>query len=142
MGISGSADLVCTIVTIRGLRGFPTSGVQREAIMEINDSRASRPHLVGRDLLGAQERFIAAILRGPGLAAAARTAGLNRQHICPELHSAFEFAMSSDRDEIRRAVQSGSTEVARLYRLGVEMGYDQVVHLGRQIKETVDRDRP
>jgi hypothetical protein len=39
-------------------------------------------------------------------------------------------------------VQNGECEVARLYRLGVEMGYGQVVHLGRQIKETVDRDRP
>ena len=109
--------------------------------MEINDSRASRPHLVGRDLLGAQERFIAAILRGPGLAAAARTAGLTRQHIHPELHSAFEFAMRSDRDQIRRAVQNGEGEVARLYRTGVELGYAQVVQLARQISESIAREQ-
>jgi hypothetical protein len=109
--------------------------------MESNDSRAFRPHLAGRDLFGAQERFIAAILRGPGLAAAARTVGLTRQQVHPELRSAFEFAVRSDRDQIRRAVQNGEGEVARLYRLGVELGHAQARQIARQISESIARQQ-
>jgi hypothetical protein len=49
--------------------------------------------------------------------------------------------VGSDRDQIRRAVQNFECDVPRLYRLGVEMGYAQVVHLGRQIRESVERER-
>jgi hypothetical protein len=97
--------------------------------------------LAGRDLFRAQERLIAAILRAPSLASAVRVAGLDPQHIHPGFRYVFEFAISGDRDQIRRAVQSGSAEVARLYRLGVEMGLGQVVHLGKRIRESVERER-
>jgi hypothetical protein len=50
--------------------------------------------------------------------------------------------MRSDRDQIRRAVQNGEGELARLYRRGVELGFAQVVQLGRQIRESVERERP
>jgi hypothetical protein len=49
--------------------------------------------------------------------------------------------MRSDRDQIRRAVQNGEGELARLYRRGVELGFAQVVQLGRQIRESVERER-
>ena len=75
------------------------------------------------------------------MAAAARTAGLTRQHIHPELHSAFEFAMRSDRDQIRRAVQNGDGELARLYRRGVELGFAQALQLARQISESIAREQ-
>jgi hypothetical protein len=57
------------------------------------------------------------------------------------LRPAFDFAIGGDRDQTRRAVQNGEGEVARLYRAGIELGYAQVVHLGRQIRESVERER-
>src|SRR5882757_9346915 len=65
-----------------------------------------------------------------------------RRHRRPsELATVFDFALKSDRDEIRRAVQNGGDDVGRLFRLGVELSDAQALHLGRQIRESVDRRR-
>jgi hypothetical protein len=86
---------------------------------------AFRPHLSDADLIRAQERLIGAVLRGPSLAAAVRVAGLVPQRIQPELRAAFVFATKSDRDHVRRVVQNDGNDGARLYRLGVELGFGQ-----------------
>ena len=80
--------------------------------MEISDSRAFRPYLAGHDLFRAEERLIAAILRGPTLASAVRVAGLDRQHIDPKLRPVFEFAIRTNRDQIRRTVSCGQGDAA------------------------------
>jgi hypothetical protein len=41
--------------------------------MEIEDGRAFRPQLAGRDRVRAQEKLIAAVLRGPSLAPTVRS---------------------------------------------------------------------
>jgi len=57
------------------------------------------------------------------------------------LVTVFDFAVRSDRDEIRRAIQNGGDDVGRLFRLGVELSHPQTLQLARQIKESVDRRR-
>jgi hypothetical protein len=110
--------------------------------MSQDDPRAFRDHLTGRDLFRAQERLIAAILRAPSLSPVIRLAGLNRHHFPFELATAFDFALRSDKDEIRRAVQNGGDDVGRLYRLGVELNHAQARQLARQIQESIARQRP
>jgi hypothetical protein len=110
--------------------------------MSQDDPRAFRSHLAGRDLYRAQERLIAAILRAPSLSSVIRVASLSRHHLPSELATVFDFALRSDRDGIRRAVQNGIVDVGRLFRLGVELSHAQVLQLARQIKESVERERP
>jgi hypothetical protein len=53
----------------------------------------------------------------------------------------FDFAVRSDRDQIRLTVQNGGDDVGRLYRLGIELSHGQALQLGRQIRESLDRER-
>jgi len=104
-------------------------------VISQDDPRAFRPHLTGCDLFKAQERLVAAVLRAPSLSSTIRVAGLGRHHFSPELAAVYDFALRSDRDEIRRAVQKGGDDVGRLYRLGVELSHAQALQLARQIQE-------
>jgi hypothetical protein len=104
-------------------------------------NQSFRAHLTGRDLQRAQERLTAAILRAPSLASAVRLAGLDEQYIDPVLRLVFEFAVHSDRDQIRRAVLSGNGDAARLFRSGVEIGHAQALQLARQISESIAREQ-
>jgi AraC-like DNA-binding protein len=110
--------------------------------MSQDDPRAFRGHLTGHDLFRIQERLVAAILRAPSLSSVIRVAGLSRHHFPTELTSVFDFAVRSDRNEIRRAVQNSGDDVGRRFRLGVELGHAQALQLARQIKESVERERP
>jgi hypothetical protein len=56
--------------------------------MTQNDSRAFRAHLSGGELIRAQERFIAALLRSPGSVAVVRVAGLTKDYFPPQLADA------------------------------------------------------
>jgi hypothetical protein len=58
--------------------------------MSQDDPRAFRPHLTGRDLLRAQERLVAAVLRAPSLLSVTRLAGLSRHHFPPELAAVYD----------------------------------------------------
>src|ERR1700704_913591 len=107
----------------------------------LQDPRAFRSHLSGRELFRAQERFVAALLRAPGLVPTVRVVGLGRQHFQPQLAAPFGVAIGGDRDRILHMVQNADGEVRRLYRLGVELSHPQTLQLARQIKESVDRQR-
>jgi hypothetical protein len=109
--------------------------------MSQDDPRAFRSHLTGPDLFRAQERLVAAVLRAPSLSPVIRLAGLSRRHFPPKLAAAFDFALRSDRDQIRRAVQNGGDDVGRLYRLGIELNHAQARQLARQIQESIARER-
>ena len=110
-------------------------------LVMLQDPRAFRSHLSGRDLFRAQERFVAALLRAPGLVPTVRVVGLGRQHFQPQLAAPFGVAIGGDRDRILHMVQNADGEVRRLYRLGVELSHPQTLQLARQIKESVDRER-
>jgi hypothetical protein len=94
-----------------------------------------------RDLNVAQERLIAALLRGPGLVAVVGIAGLTTDYFPSQLADAFEFALRGDRDQTLRIVREGGGEIARLYRLGIQLSHGQALQLGRQIRESLDRER-
>jgi len=110
--------------------------------MSQDDPRAFRSHLTGGDLYHAQERLVAAILRAPSLSPVVRLAGLSRRHFPSELAGVFDFAVRSDKDEIRRAVQNRGDDVGRLFRLGVELNHAQAQQLAQQIQESIARQRP
>jgi hypothetical protein len=110
--------------------------------MSQDDSRAFRPHLTGHDLYRAQERLVAAILRAPSLSPTVRIAGLGRHHFPRELAVVYDFAVRSDKDEIRRTVQNGGNDVSRLFRLGIALSHAQALQLARQIQESIARERP
>jgi hypothetical protein len=62
-------------------------------------------------------------------------------YFSPKLAGVFEFALRGDRDQTLRIVREGGGEIARLYRLGIHLSHGQALQLGRQIRESLDRER-
>jgi hypothetical protein len=103
-----------------------------------DDGRAFRPHLAGAELLRAQERFLAALLRCPSLWANASRSNIRCRHFPSSLRSIFDLATAAEK--IRDAVTSGDNPtVARLYHLPVHLNGGVMLSLGRQIVESVRR---
>jgi hypothetical protein len=104
-----------------------------------DDGRAFRPHLAGAELLGAQERFLAALLRCPSLWGNASRSNIRCRHFPSSLRSIFDLATTAP-EKIRDAVTSGDNPtVARLYHLPVHLNGGVVHSLGRQIVESIRR---
>jgi hypothetical protein len=53
----------------------------------------------------------------------------------------LRVALRGDRDQTRRKVPEGGNHPCRLYWLGVELSHGQALSLGRQIAESIDRER-
>jgi hypothetical protein len=102
-----------------------------------DDGRAFRPHLAGAKLLGAQQRFLAALLRCPSLWANASRSNITCAHFPSSLRSIFDLATTAP-ETIRDAVTYNPT-VARLYHSPVHLNGGVVLSLGRQIVESVRR---
>jgi hypothetical protein len=103
-----------------------------------DDGRAFRPHLAGAELLRAQERFLAALLRCPSLWANASRSNIRCRHFPSSLRSIFDLATAPEK--IRDAVTSGDNPtVVRLYHLPVHLNGGVVLSLGRQIVESIRR---
>ena len=104
-----------------------------------DDGRAFRPHLGGAELLGAQERFLAALLRCPSLWGNASRSNITCAHFPSSLRSIFDLATIAP-ETIRDAVTFGDNPtVARLYHSPVHLNGGVVLSLGRQIVESVRR---
>ena len=106
--------------------------------MQQDDGRAFRPHLAGAGLLRAQERFVATLLRCPGLWANASRSNITSRHFPSSLRSLFDLATTAPQ-KIRDAMASGiNPAIARLYHLPVQNG-GVALSLGRQIVESIRR---
>ena len=78
-------------------------------------------------------------MRGPSLSPVLRIADLDRRHFDAHL-AVFDVAVRGDKTEIRQLVQRGG-EVARIFRLGVELSDGQALYLARQIRESLERQQ-
>ena len=101
--------------------------------MEISDSRAFRPHLRGLELDRAQEKFLATVLRSPGLWSSAARSKIGRHHFSVSLRPIFDLATGVP-EKIRAVVVSGNNpQVRMLLGVPVHLHHGVVLSLARQI---------
>jgi hypothetical protein len=109
--------------------------------MQQDDPRAFRPHLAGANLIHAQEKFLASLMRAPSLWRAAARSNVRSHHFHPSLRPIFELVTMRP-NGIRDAVAFGTVPMAaRIFRLYAEPGAAQIVvlQLALQIRESGDR---
>ena len=105
--------------------------------MEISDSRAFRPQLRGLELDRAQEKFLATVLRSPGLWASAARSKIGRHHFSSSLRPVFDLAIGAP-EKIRDVVMS-DPQVRRIFGIPVHLHHGVVLSLARQIVESTGR---